>query len=132
MTLLLDTHVWLRWLAVGNSPLPPRLVRLVNEAEAVAVSAISIWEAAQLHRRGRIDLGMEWKEWLPLALGEADVAVLPVNEVIAARAAFLPEHHRDPADRLIIATAVESAMPLVSLDERFSSYRELDGLLSAK
>ncbi|MFO1429373.1 MAG: type II toxin-antitoxin system VapC family toxin [Candidatus Competibacteraceae bacterium] len=127
--MVLDTHIWLRWLAVGSQPLPPVTVEHIEQAETIVISAISIWEAAQLHKRGRISLGMDWAEWLSLAVAGANVMVLPITETIAARAAFLPEHHRDPADRLIIATAVEYKLPLLSFDEQFASYRELDGLL---
>ena len=80
-------------------------------------------------RVGSYNLGMIWVNWLPLALADADVTVLPITEAIAARAAFLPEHHRDPADRLIIATAVEQGILLVSFDERFKYYQEINGLL---
>jgi len=127
--MLLDTHIWLRWLAVSSQPLPPATVDRVEQAEAVAISVISIWEAAQLHKRGRINLRMDWADWLPLALVGADITVLPITEAIAARAAFLPEHHRDPADRLIIATAVEQGILLVSFDEKFKYYQEINGLL---
>lgn len=63
------------------------------------------------------------------ALDESGVQVLPVNREIAILAASLPEHHRDPADRLIIATAILAKAPLLSLDTAFPAYRELDGLL---
>lgn len=59
----------------------------------------------QLHRAGRIGFGMLSHEWLLQALGGAGVNVLPITESIAARAVLLPYHHRDPADRLIIASA---------------------------
>jgi PIN domain nuclease of toxin-antitoxin system len=127
--MILDTHIWLRWLAVSSQPLPPGAVERIEQAKNVAVSAISIWEAAQLYKRERISLRMDWAEWLPLALAGANITVLPITEMIAARAAFLPEHHRDPADRLIIATALEHRFPLMSFDEQFLRYRELDGLL---
>ena len=127
--MVLDTHIWLRWLAVGSQPLPLATVERIEQTETVVISAISIWEAAQLHKRGRINLQMDWAEWLSLAVAGANITVLPVTETIAARAAFLPEHHRDPADRLIIATAVEYRLPLLSFDEHFIHYQELDGLL---
>ena len=127
--MVLDTHIWLRWLAVSSQPLPAAIVDCVEQTETVIISAISFWEAAQLHKRGRINLGMDWVEWVSLVVTGANIIVLPITETIAARAAFLPEHHRDPADRLIIATAVEYRLPLLSFDERFVHYQELNGLL---
>lgn len=63
------------------------------------------------------------------ALQGSEVACLPIERRIAERAALLPEHHRDPADRLIMATALEYNAQLVSLDERLRDYSELTGNL---
>ena len=127
--ILLDTHVWLRWLNVGSGPLPTALVDLIEEAEAVSVSAVSVWEAAWLVRGGRVELRATWEDWLQIALHEAGVDVEPMTESIASRAAWLPIHHRDPADRFIIATAIETDRRLVSLDGTFPLYTELAGRL---
>ncbi len=78
-----------------------------------------------MHRRGRLTLKLPLDLWIDHALRESDVACLPVERYIAVRAAGLPEHHRDPVDRLIIATAVEYRAQLASLDEWFSQYAEL-------
>ncbi len=127
--MLLDTHVWLRWLNVGNAPLPAPLVDLIEEAETAAISAVSVWEAAWLVRGGRVELRSPWEDWLDLALRGANIRVEPVTAEIASRAAWLPVHHRDPADRFIIATAIERGSRLVSLDAKFPLYAELAGRL---
>ena len=67
--------------------------------------------------------------WMDQALQGSEVACLPIERRIANHAALLPEHHRDPADRLIMATALEYSAKLVSLDERFRDYSELEGKL---
>jgi PIN domain nuclease of toxin-antitoxin system len=59
----------------------------------------------------------------------SDVICIPVDRPIAVRAASLPEHHRDPADRFIIATAIERQARLISLDSAFPLYVELAGKL---
>ena len=57
------------------------------------------------------------------------VTYIPVSRAIAERAVSLPEHHKDPVDRIIIATAVEYQAQLISVDGRFPTYQELAGLL---
>ena len=54
--IVLDTHVWVRWVDSKASPLPVSLIDKVESAEALAVSAVSCWEVAWLHRRGRLTL----------------------------------------------------------------------------
>jgi PIN domain nuclease of toxin-antitoxin system len=69
------------------------------------------------------------EEWLRDALSPAGVESLPVSWVIAFRSAQLPEHHRDPADRIIIATTLAYDARLASLDSAFPNYEELAGRL---
>ncbi|MEX6775747.1 PIN domain-containing protein [Limnospira fusiformis] len=66
----------------------------------------------------------ETSDRLAIAL-EGDIQVLPVDRPIAIKASQLPEHHRDPADRIIIATALIHEASLVSLDSVFPQYEEL-------
>lgn len=127
--MLLDTHIWLRWLSGPEIPLPKKVLDTVQTGGLLAVSAVSVWEAAYLVRAGRVDLGMLWEEWLPLATTRAHVEVIPLSEAIAVRAAFLPLFHRDPADRFIMSTALEHNMQLLSLDAKFPLYQELIGHL---
>jgi len=68
-------------------------------------------------------------EWLQEALNGSEVNALPINENIAMLAGQLPYHHKDPADRLIIATAIINKIKLVSLDSSFKLYQELNDYL---
>lgn len=126
--MVLDTHVWLRWLP-GIDSLPQPVALGIRHGGRLAVSAVSVWEAAYLLRGGRIVLDLPWDEWLIGATVKAGVDVIPVSGGIAARAAQLPLHHRNPADRFIIATALEMDARLVSLDSKFPLYQELSGRL---
>lgn len=128
--ILLDIHIWVRWLTAGD-PLPALIVTQIEEADAVAVSAISCWEVAYLVKRGRLKLALPIGDWMDSGLRRADVQCLEIDEQIALQAAQLPDHHRDPADRIIIATALKRHLPLISLDHAFASYAELNGLLIA-
>ncbi|MDO9225997.1 MAG: type II toxin-antitoxin system VapC family toxin [Pseudomonadota bacterium] len=127
--IVLDTHIWVRWLDPEADPLPASLIEKIESAESLAVSAITCWEVAWLHRRERIVLKLPLNAWMDQALQGSEVVCLPIERRIANRAALLPEHHRDPADRLIMATALEYGAQLVSLDERFRDYSELAGNL---
>lgn len=71
------------------------------------------------------------EDWLSAALGPAGIESLPVSCEIAFRSEELPQHHRDPADRIIIATALVYEARLASLDQAFSDYTELQGRLIA-
>ena len=62
--ILLDTHVWVRWLAPAAHPLPATALAAIAAADSLAVSAISCWEVVQLHKRGRIELLMDADQWL--------------------------------------------------------------------
>lgn len=118
---LLDTHIWVRWL-LPDSPLPARLVQRIEADETVAVSANSCWEVAMLVQRGRLLLPVPPSTWIEEASTGSNVEVLPVDCLPAHAAVALPQHHRDPADRLIIATAMHYDATLLSLDERFPAY----------
>ncbi|CAK8713476.1 Ribonuclease VapC [Candidatus Electronema halotolerans] len=126
--ILMDTHIWLRWL-LPDDPLPQNLIDLIETADALAVSAISCWEVVLLERFRRIELPLPIDQWLKEALRGSDVQVLPVSAAAAQLAGQLPYHHKDPADRFIIATAIVSKSKLISLDGWFSAYSELDELL---
>jgi PIN domain nuclease of toxin-antitoxin system len=104
-------------------------VETIEKADQLAVSAITCWEVAWLVRRGRLELKLTLNDWLDQALAGSDVTCLPIDRPIAVRAAGLPEHHRDPADRLIIATAMERQARLISLDGAFAAYFESPGTL---
>lgn len=129
--IVLDTHIWVRWVDPSVNPLSPGLVEVIERADRLAVSAITCWEVAWLVRRGRLELKLSLTDWLDHALSGSSVIALPIDRRIAVRAASLPEHHRDPADRLIIATAMERQAQLISLDGAFAAYFDSPGSLIA-
>lgn len=127
--MVLDTHVWIRWVDPTNMPLPAELVERIETSDQLAISAISCWELAMLVRRGRVQVSVPLDQWIDMALSGSGVTCLPVEREIAVCAANLPEHHRDPADRLIIATTITANAGLARLDHAFSQYAELSGKL---
>lgn len=127
--IVLDTHIWLRWTIQGSSGLPAGIQVALQLEERVAVSAISCFEVAYLVKRQRIVLPLSVEAWLRDALLPAGIESLPITWDIALISAQLPEHHRDPADRLIIAIALAYNAQLASLDSAFQQYTELGGRL---
>ncbi len=108
MTALLDTHVLIWWLQ-GDGPLSPAQQGVLEAADGTSplrVSDISLWEAATLHSLGRIRLTLPLREWLEKAAAPPLVRRHGISPAIAAEVAALPESfHRDPADRILVATA---------------------------
>jgi PIN domain nuclease of toxin-antitoxin system len=119
--ILLDTHVWVRWIEPDPDPLPVDISRMIDCSDQVAISAVSCWEVAYLVKRNRLILPMLLDEWLQAALDDSGVKSLPLTAKMASRAASLADIHRDPADRFIIATAIETGATLLSLDGLFKN-----------
>lgn len=127
--IVLDTHIWLWWVNADQTRLKPEWAALIEEADDVGVSAISCFEIAWLSHHGRITLSLPLLEWMDKALGPSGIALMPVTPQVAEMAVTLPEHHSDPQDRLIIATACVHGAKLISADGKSPLYGELAGLL---
>ncbi|OWV29278.1 type II toxin-antitoxin system VapC family toxin [Halomonas campaniensis] len=125
---VLDTHVWLWWMS-GDKRLKPKLREAIENDACVGVSAISLFEVAWLVEHQRIDLGCALEWWFEQALDASNITLLPITPTIAERAAKLPEHHSDPQDRIIIATALAHQAKILSADSKFKLYKELNSLL---
>lgn len=127
--ILLDTHIWLNWIICGKSSIPQRIEQAIETEDRVAVSAISCFEVALLVKRGRIELPLTITEWIENALTPSEIECLPVTCGIAEKSTALPDIHRDPADRIIIATALAFNASLASLDSTFAKYEVIAGQL---
>lgn len=90
------------------------------------------FEVSLLVSRGKLELPLPVSEWLTEALANSGVESLPVTCEIANRAVTLSEIHRDPADRIIIATALVHDARLASFDSVFPNYQELENRLIGK
>jgi PIN domain nuclease of toxin-antitoxin system len=123
--LLLDTHAWL-WLVAGSADLSTEARLTIDEAAAAGtlrIAAISLWEIALLASRGRIVLGKSIGLWLDEALADPGPAIDPLTPQIAIESYALPDvFHRDPADRLIVATARVANATLMTRDQRILDY----------
>ncbi|HVR07982.1 MAG TPA: type II toxin-antitoxin system VapC family toxin [Thermoanaerobaculia bacterium] len=114
--ILLDTHSWIWW-AVGSAKLSARARTSIDEARAIGVSAISCWEVAMLVQRRRITFDRDTLLWVQQALARPAIRLLPITPQVAVRSTQLgAAAPADPADRLIIATAREAKIPVVTRD----------------
>ena len=130
--IVLDTHAWVWWVADPDR-LPERARVAIQESIAAGVpahvSTISTWEVAMLVARGRLELTMDPVEWIARAEAAPEIAFVPVDNRIALGAVRLEGFaHRDPADRLIVATALDLGATLVTADQRLRSYEAVTTL----
>jgi PIN domain nuclease of toxin-antitoxin system len=119
---LLDTHA-LVW-ALGD---PDRLssrarATIVDQATVVYVSLTSAWELAILQSLERVRLGVPLGTLFTEGLAALRFHLLPIRLPHIAGVAGLPQHHRDPFDRLLVATALEEKLTIVSADRSFKRY----------
>ncbi|MCY3624272.1 MAG: type II toxin-antitoxin system VapC family toxin [Gammaproteobacteria bacterium] len=125
MTCLLDTHILIWWLndGVRLSPAQHEVLSKADAESPLVVSDISLWEVATLWGLGRIQLSLPLREWLDRAVAPPLVRRQGISPAIAAELAALPESfHRDPADRILVATARVLGATLVTQDQRIVDY----------
>ena len=119
MTLLLDTHLVLWWMAGEASRISKKaLAALGSEGIDPIVSAVTVWEAAIKRGLGKL----EAPDDLLAQLEGAGVELLPITARHADLVASLPLHHRDPFDRLLVAQATVEGLALVTDDESIRRY----------
>ena len=123
--ILLDTHVVL-WLAFEPEKVSRKAHRRINEArvgnEGLAVCGITLLELATLASKGRFQVDMKIEEFLEDV--ETKFMVLPITGRASARALELPSSYpKDPADRIIAATALTEGLTLITADQRIMDSR---------
>ena len=121
--IILDTHVLL-WMRLGQAQLGTGTRLEIEQAwrsGEVCVSAISFWEVALLKDKGQIRLPEDVGIWRREQLGQG-VVEIPIGGEIGIRANELADFHADPADRLIVATALAGGHQLVTADRRILAW----------
>jgi PIN domain nuclease of toxin-antitoxin system len=122
VALLLDTHTFL-WFINNDPRLSATAVQRISDPDArVAVSVVSAWEIVIKLGTGKLSLDRPLKELWPESLAENSFDVLDVTIEHVLAVESLPQHHRDPFDRLLIAQALTEGFELVSADSVFASY----------
>jgi len=132
---LLDTHTWI-WLALDRTKIRSAADEALRDAGSrfdLCISAISLFEVANLVNRNRIDLKMPLVEWFQLNFHPPGLPIISVTPEVALASLTLPQDfHRDPNDRLIASTAIAHNLILCTHDEylirfgRQGAYRYLE------
>jgi PIN domain nuclease of toxin-antitoxin system len=120
--IVLDTHTWL-WYATESEKLSKQAKARIKRAQALGVHPISCWEIAMLSNAGELKLTMDITQWVGHALERPKVELLPFTPAAAIRAAGLGDSFPgDPADRIIVGTALEMGAPLITKDQRITDW----------
>jgi PIN domain nuclease of toxin-antitoxin system len=108
---------------IGDVPLSRKVYALLSSPETLPlISAISIMEIAMKHDAGKLKMGAaETRQ----AIRDLRLQVIPFDPDHALRLYGLPPHHRDPFDRMLIATALAEDIPLIGSDRQFKKYKGL-------
>jgi PIN domain nuclease of toxin-antitoxin system len=127
--IVLDTHIWF-WLTTKDwDRFPASWREKIEAAEQVGISPISCYEIVLAQEKGRLELPCSADEWFREALEPSGICLLPLTPEVACKAVSLSPVHKDPFDRLIIATALVYEARLASVDNLFVLYPEIDDRL---
>ena len=122
--LLLDTHVWW-WSLTEPEYLSNTAVGMIRRAkpDQRAIASISIWELAMMAAKKRIELKVSISKWLSWAIDNTAIRVVELSPEVAVDACRLPgDFHKDPADRIIVATARIHNFSLLTKDRKIRDY----------
>jgi PIN domain nuclease of toxin-antitoxin system len=122
MKALLDTHAFLWW--INDDPRLSDTARaLIGDGESeLLLSAASGWEIAIKMRLGRLEVQGDPEHFVFEQLALNNIAVLPISMSHALRTATLPDHHRDPFDRMLVAQSQIEQLPIVTADPLIARY----------
>ena len=129
--IVLDTHAWI-WFTSNPEALSQKAREVVEAAvkkKNILVSSISAWEVALLVKKGRLALTMDVTDWIAKSENLPFIQFIPVTNSIAVKSMNLPPPlHPDPADRIIIATALSTGSPIVTKDKKISDYSHVESI----
>lgn len=122
MKLLLDTHIFL-WYIADRKRLPPTWLEIIEDPRnQVLLSVVSVWEIIIKYQIGKLPLPEPPELYLPRLRRQHQMTSLPVDEDSVSGVAQLPLLHNDPFDRLLIAQAIQHNLTLVTVDAAIRSY----------
>jgi PIN domain nuclease of toxin-antitoxin system len=121
MIALMDTHA-LRWWLDGSTRLSPSARSAIDStSNSMVISAVVPWELAIKTNTGKFSSELLLSRWNEI-LDAQGFSELPVESAHAIRAGLLPQHHKDPFDRLLVAQAQATGWPIISADPVFDHY----------
>lgn len=122
MRYLVDSHALIRFVDQDHLLGAAAHSAMSEPSNELLVSAATVWEIAIKVGLGKLKLAMAYREWMDRAIGDLDLAIMPITVAVADVQANLPWHHRDPFDRLIVAQAMVEQVPVISADSAFDRY----------
>ena len=127
--IVLDTHAWV-WF-VSNPELLSKAAKKAIDAsmgqKGIFISSISAWEVALLAAKKRLKLTIDVTDWIGKSERLPFFQFIPVDNSVAVKSVNLPQpFHKDPADRIIIATAITVGAPLVTKDKKLLDYPHVE------
>lgn len=129
--IVLDTHIMVWWI---NSPekLSKKVQKTIEDEKSngeILISSISVFEICILMKKGKLKLADNPDVWLQKIESLPFVRFIPIDNKIAAQSVNLPEfQHKDPADRIIIATALNIGIKLVTADKKILKYSHVQSI----
>jgi PIN domain nuclease of toxin-antitoxin system len=128
--IVIDTHILVWWVS-GSDALSTAAQKAINRTLSsngeVLISSMSAWEIAMLVDKGRLVLSMDVESWLDEVSQIDGVRFMPVDNETGVKSTALPgDFHKDPADRMIVATARKLAAPLVTADKKILQYEHVN------
>jgi PIN domain nuclease of toxin-antitoxin system len=121
MKLLLDTHAFIWWDSKPELLSRRVLTALEDVANDLLISAASLWEIQIKHQAGKMNLNMPLAEIISKHQADETV-ILPITHVHVLALEDLPNHHKDPFDRILVAQAIVEDATIISKDPLLSQY----------
>lgn len=122
MRVLLDTHAFLWWNG-HHMKLSARARRVIADTQnEILLSVASAWEIALKAQRGRLDLPLSAGRYVPERMAQDGFQPLDIQLSHVLEAAWLPPHHDDPFDRVLVAQAIAEGIPIITADEAIRLY----------
>lgn len=121
--IILDTHIWFFYINEGDEKLSAAAKRACRQTDVLGVSVISCWEIAMLVAKERLKLRIDVQDWIAGALRYKGIKLVEMTPEIAVLATRLPgTFHKDPADRIIVASCLNHAASLITLDRNIRDW----------
>jgi PIN domain nuclease of toxin-antitoxin system len=121
---LLDTHIWV-WMVDDSRRIPDHIVPIISDAEnyPLYLPAISVWEVAKKVSLGKLQMSIPIRDWVMKATRSPFIELVPLSVEISLESTMLPGiFHRDPADQMIVATARNLDLVLLTADQKIIEY----------
>jgi PIN domain nuclease of toxin-antitoxin system len=128
--ILLDTHTWI-WSHSATKLLSDNVKKLIEKTQTDqrAIASISIWEFAMMVTKGRINVKIDPKRWLNNSIDNSGLRVIELTPEIAMESCNLPgDFHKDPADRIIVATARAHNLTILTKDRKIIEYPHVQAI----